>query len=61
MTTDAEIDTAVDALAEWLGLVIEPDYRAGVAFHLSAARAVAEPLLSLEFDDAAEPAPVFVA
>jgi Protein of unknown function (DUF4089) len=56
---DFDPDVLMDQMAKYLGLAIEPEYRAGVAQHLRSARKIAEPLLAFELDDEAEPSPVF--
>ena len=56
---DFDPDALMDQMASFLGLTIEPEYRAGVAQHLQSARKIAAPLLAFELDDEAEPAPVF--
>jgi hypothetical protein len=54
-----DADAVIDAMAPMVGLVVEPQYRAGVTAHLKAANAIAADVLAFETDDEAEPAPVF--
>ena len=54
-----DADAVIDAMAPMVGLVVEPQYRAGVAAHLKAAKAIATDVLAFETDDEPEPAPVF--
>lgn len=56
---DFDIDVLIDAMAAYLGLPVEEEYRAGIAGHLSIARMIAEDVLAFETSDEAEPAPVF--
>jgi Protein of unknown function (DUF4089) len=56
---DFDPEVLMDQMAKFVGLTIEPQYRAGVVQHLRAARKIAEPLLAFELDDESEPAPVF--
>lgn len=49
----------IDAMAAFLGLTIEPQYREGVKSHLEAARAIAVDVLAYPTVDDAEPAPVY--
>ena len=54
-----DADALIDAMAPFLGLTVEEDYRPGVAGHLIAARRIASDVLAFETDDEAEPAPVY--
>jgi hypothetical protein len=54
-------ETVVDAMAPLLGLTLTPESRAQTIVHLRIAAEQAEKLLSVPFDDQAEPAPVFTA
>ncbi len=56
---DHDTDAVIDAMAAFAGLVVMPQYRAGVAAHLKAAKAIAADVLAFETDDEAEPASVF--
>jgi len=49
----------IDAMASFLDLTVEAEYRAGVKSHLEAARAIAVDVLAYPTDDEAEPAPVY--
>jgi hypothetical protein len=51
-------DAVIDAIAPFLGLPIEPDFRPGIVANLRGIARHAE-LLDLPLDDRAEPAPVF--
>ena len=51
----------VNAMAPLLGLTLTADSRAQTIVHLRIAAEQAEKLLSIPFDDLAEPAPVFTA
>ncbi len=54
-----DADTMIDAMASFLDLTIEADYREGVKAHLEAARVIAVDVLAYPTDDDAEPAPVY--
>lgn len=54
-----DADMMIDAMAAFLGLTIEPQYREGVKSHLEAARAIAVDVLAYPTVDDAEPAPVY--
>ena len=54
-------EAVVDAMAPLLGLTLSPESRAQTIAHLRIATEHAERLLSVPFDDADEPAPVFTA
>ncbi len=60
MHDDAALD-AFMAAAPALGLVIAPEWRAGVRAQLRATLALAALVTAVPPDDSAEPAPVFVA
>lgn len=49
----------IDAMAEFLGLPVEEEYRAGIAAHLIVAHRIAQDVLAFEISDEAEPAPVY--
>lgn len=51
----------IDAMAKLAGLDIPQEYREGVATQFAALMVQAQLVLSLELDDAIEPAPVFTA
>lgn len=52
-------DALIDAMAPLVGLTIAPEYRVGVAAHLSAAIAAARLMADWPQEDHTEPAPVF--
>ena len=52
-------DALIDAMAALVGLTIAPEYRSGVAAHLTAAIAAARLMAEWPQDDHAEPAPIF--
>ena len=54
-------EAMVDAMAPLLGLTLTPESRAQTIVHLRIAAEHARKLLSVPFDDADEPAPVFTA
>lgn len=56
-----DVEALIDAMAAYLGLPVEEAYRAGIAGHLTVARAIAEDVLAFETSDEAEPAPVYEA
>ena len=49
----------IDAMAEFLGLPVEDEYREGITTHLIVAHGIAQDVLAFETSDEAEPAPVF--
>lgn len=59
MNKDFDPDAMIDALAPFLGLTVEPEYREGVKAHLRAAQTIAADVLAFEMPDDAEPAPVY--
>ena len=54
-----DAEAMIDAMASFLDLMVEAEYRAGVKSHLEAARAIAVDVLAYPTDDEAEPAPVY--
>jgi hypothetical protein len=52
-------EAAVDAMFPLLGLTVTRESRAQTIVHLRIAAELAQELLSVSFDDHAEPAPVF--
>ena len=54
-------EAVVAAMAPLLGLTLTPESRAQTIVHLRIAAEQADKLLSVPFDDQAEPAPVFTA
>jgi hypothetical protein len=59
MSKEFDPDTLIAALAPFLGLAVEPEYRDGVKAHLRAAKTIAADVLAFEMPDDAEPAPVY--
>ncbi|MAZ17736.1 DUF4089 domain-containing protein [Oricola sp.] len=49
----------IEAMAEFLGLPLEDEYREGITAHLIVAHSIAQGVLAFETSDDAEPAPVF--
>jgi len=54
-------NAVIDAMASLLGLVIEPDYRAGIVANLAVTVRFAAMIATFPLDDHEEPAAVFVA
>lgn len=59
MSETFDADALIDAVAAYAGLPVLEEYRAGVRFHLTAARAIVADVLAFELEDDAEPAPVY--
>lgn len=59
--SDEVFDAAklIDAMAEFLGLPVEDEYREGIIAHLIVAHSIAQDVLAFETSDEAEPAPVY--
>jgi hypothetical protein len=57
----AALSELIDANARWLGLAIEPEWRALILESLVAIVAAIEAVEAFPLPDAAEPAPVFAA
>jgi len=57
--SDFDAEAMVDAMAPFLGLTVEDEYRAGIVQHLNAAWIIAQSVLGVELKDDAEPAPVY--
>ena len=57
--THPDLDALIAQMLNYLDLPDEDAYRAGIRLHLEAARRIAGPMLAVELDDEAEPAPVF--
>lgn len=57
--SEFDADAIVDAMAPFLGLTVEEEYRAGIVQHLNAAWMIAQSVLAVELEDDAEPAPVY--
>lgn len=54
-----DVEAMIDAMAGFLDLPVEAEYRPGIAGHLTVARAIAKDVLAFETSDEAEPAPVY--
>ena len=54
-----DVEKLIDAMAEFLGLPVEDEYRPGIAGHLIVAHRIAQDVLAFETSDEAEPAPVY--
>jgi len=60
MSDDAfDAEALIDAMAPFLGLPVEPDYRPGIAAHLTVAHRIAQDVLAFPTGDEDEPAPVY--
>ena len=54
-----DAEKLIDAMAAFLGLPVEEEYRPGIAAHLVVAHRIAQDVLAFETSDEAEPAPVY--
>jgi len=54
-----DVEKLIDAMAEFLDLPVESEYRPGIAGHLIVAHRIAQDVLAFETSDEAEPAPVY--
>ncbi|MEM6382845.1 MAG: DUF4089 domain-containing protein [Pseudomonadota bacterium] len=57
--TEADLDRLIEEMLIYLDLPLDEAYRAGIKLNLQAAQRIAAPMLAVELDDEAEPAPVF--
>ena len=54
-----DAEAIIDAMAPYLGLPLEAEYRWGIAVHLTVAHQIAQNVLAFETGDDTEPAPVY--
>lgn len=59
MSEKFDPDALIDAMAPFLGLPVEDEYRFGIAAHLLAAHKIVQDVLDFPVSDEDEPAPVY--
>jgi hypothetical protein len=59
MKDDFNTEAIIDAMAPYLGLPVEAEYRPGITVHLTVAHQIAQDVLAFETGDDTEPAPVY--